>query len=440
MDKLPEEVKLIRNSIDSVHGDITSVGANCVRVKTDVSAILEELRDADKVVHDVKTHILGLHAESNNLKGDIHGLKSKAVEVKVVCQGTKDQLGSAHVEISSVAGHVRILKEDVTSVEGKITILQQDMAHIKHEMGLMKSDVTTVKHDLATVKSTVNNINRGIAVIESALVSRCDKVDKQVGTDPTILDEIKSDPGSVDEQTPIMERVETTHSPEQREDNLSGLSSLNTSEVQFKPSAAFLTYQKAQLLKKRVLGKGVQVDSEIDAIPDTEGAVRPKRGGQCLQQDSQTQPSQDYETQDTQETQEEESQADRGLSQEDPGLSQEDPGLSQEDPGLSQEDPGLSQEDQGPSQEETEPSQPLVNVFTHQKKMGLPCNESGQLQWPPQYNVDSLAIVSGKQVDQHGNKFYVVPHDVVRQFERSSGTGTESPTKRSSKRKLTKKK
>ena len=308
------------------------------------------------------------------------------------------------VEISSVAGDVKILKEDVTSVEGKITILQQDMAHIKHEMGLMKSDVTTVRHDLATVKSTVNNINRGIAVIESALVSHCDKVDKQVGTDPTILDEIKSDPGSVDEQTPIMERVETTHSPEQREDNLSSLSSLNTSEVQFKPSAAFLTYQKAQLLKKRVLGKGVQVDSEIDAIPDTEGAVRPKR----LQQDSQTQPSQDYETQDTQETQEEESQADRGLSQEDPGLSQEDLGLFQEDPGLSQEDPGLSQEDQGPSQEETEPSQPLVNVFTHQKKMGLPCDESGQLQWPPQYNVgvghtlladsetlDSLALVSG---------------------------------------------
>ena len=105
----------------------------------------------------------------------IHGLKSKAVEVKVVCQGTKDQLGSARVKISSVAGDVRILKEDVTSVEGKITIQQQDMAHIKHEMGLMKSDVTTVRHDLATVKSTVNNINRCIAVIESALVSHCDK-------------------------------------------------------------------------------------------------------------------------------------------------------------------------------------------------------------------------------------------------------------------------
>ena len=36
MDKLPEEVKLMRNSIDSAHGDITSVGANRVRVKTDV--------------------------------------------------------------------------------------------------------------------------------------------------------------------------------------------------------------------------------------------------------------------------------------------------------------------------------------------------------------------------------------------------------------------
>ena len=58
MEKLSDEVKLIRNSIDSVHGDITSVGANGVRVKTDVSAILEELRDADKVVHDVKTHVL----------------------------------------------------------------------------------------------------------------------------------------------------------------------------------------------------------------------------------------------------------------------------------------------------------------------------------------------------------------------------------------------
>ena len=54
--------------------------------------------------------------------------------------------------------------------------------------------------------------------------------------------------------------------------------------------------------------------------------------------------------------------------------------------------------------------------------------------------LDSLAIVSGEQVDQHGNKFYVMPHDVVRQFKRSTATGTESPTKRSSKRKLTKKK
>ena len=326
MEKLPDEVKLIRNSIDSVHGDITNVGANCVRLKT------EELRDADKVVHNVKTHVLGLHAESNNLKGDIHGLKSKAVEVKVVCQGAKDQLGSARVEISSVAGDVRILKEDMTSVEGKITILQQDMAHIKHEKGLMKSDVTTVRHDLVTVKSTVNNINRGIAIIESALLSPCDKVDKQVGTDTTLLEEIKSDPGSIDEETPSMERVETPHSPEQREDNLSGMSSLNKSEVKFKHSVAFLTYQKEQLLQNRVIGKDVQEDSEIVAIPDTEAEVRPKRGGQCVQDDSQTQPSQDYETQDTQETQEEESQEDRGLSQEDRGLSQEDPGLSQEDP------------------------------------------------------------------------------------------------------------
>ena len=92
-----------------------------------------------------------------------------------------------------------------------------------------------------TVNRTVININRGIAIIKSALVSRCDKVDKQVGMDTTLLEEIKSDPGSVDEETPIMEQVETPHSPQQCEDNLSGLSSLNTIKVQFKPSAAFLT-------------------------------------------------------------------------------------------------------------------------------------------------------------------------------------------------------
>ena len=85
--------------------------------------------------------------------------------------------------------------------------------------------------------------------------------------------------------------------------------------------------------------------------------------------------------------------------------------------------------------------------------MGLPCDESGQLQWPQQYKVavgqtlladsetlDSLTIVSGEQVDEHGNKFYVVPQDIVRQLERHTPTGTESPTKRSSKRKHTKKK
>ena len=65
MDKLPEEVKLIRNSIDSVHGDITSVGESC--------AILEELRDADKVVHDIKMQILGLHAVQQFKRGHTIG-------------------------------------------------------------------------------------------------------------------------------------------------------------------------------------------------------------------------------------------------------------------------------------------------------------------------------------------------------------------------------
>ena len=169
-----------------------------------------KVRDTYKVVHDVKTHVLGLNAEANNLKGDIHGLKSKTVELKVVSQGAKDNVGSACLEICSIAGDVRMLKKDVTSVEGKINILQQDMAHFKHEIGLMKLDVCTMKHDLVTVKTGVNSINLGVADIQSVLQSQCDKTDKQVGTEPTLLD-VKSDPGSVDEQTPIMLPMENPH-------------------------------------------------------------------------------------------------------------------------------------------------------------------------------------------------------------------------------------
>ena len=164
-----------------------------------------------------------------------------ATVLKVVSQGAKDEVGSARMEIASVAGNVRILKEDGTSVEGKINILQQDMVHIKHEIGLLKSDVSTMKLDFVTVKTIVNSINMGITDIQSVLVSRCNKMHKQVGTEPTLL-EVKSDPGSIDEPTPIMTPLENTHTPEQNDHNLSGLLSLNTSEVQFKPSAAFLTY------------------------------------------------------------------------------------------------------------------------------------------------------------------------------------------------------
>ena len=65
LQKLPHEVHLLRNSIDSVHGDINTVGASCVKVKSDVTSILEEVRDADKIAHNVKTHVLGLDMRIN---------------------------------------------------------------------------------------------------------------------------------------------------------------------------------------------------------------------------------------------------------------------------------------------------------------------------------------------------------------------------------------
>ena len=157
---------------------------------------------------------------------------------------------------------------------------------------------------MGTVKSSIGNINRGISEIKSALVSRCDKVDQAVGTDTIFLEEVKSDPGTGDEGHHMMVPREYQESPERRDDNLSGLSSLNTSEVQFKPSAAFLTYHKERLRAKRSIGEVGPLDSEIDAIPDTESHLKKKRMGQRFVYDTQTQPSEDKETQETDYTQE----------------------------------------------------------------------------------------------------------------------------------------
>ena len=46
MDKLPDEVKLLRKSIDLVHGEVNTVGADCVKVKTDATSILARHRQS----------------------------------------------------------------------------------------------------------------------------------------------------------------------------------------------------------------------------------------------------------------------------------------------------------------------------------------------------------------------------------------------------------
>lgn len=420
MHRLPDQVKLIGNSVNAVHGDISTIGANCVTVKAEVNSIADGLRDTDKVVRDVKTHILGLHAESSNLKGDLHGLKTKTVELRVVSQGAKEELCAARVEIGSVAGDVGMLKEDVTSVEGKINVLQQDMSHIKHEMGLMKSNVCTMRHDLAAVKTTVNNIYMGIAEIKSALLSRCDKTDKQVGTDVNV--EVKSDPG-----TPHANPPETQETPERVD--LSGISSMNTSEVQFKPSAAFITYAKQQNRKEKVVGQCVTVDSEIDAIADTERdtARSPMPAFQIDREEEVSLELLAEETQETQDTQETQ-----------PEDSQEDPPLSQ--------DP-LSQEDAS----QAEPSQHILHVVNPPRNPTIIPEASG-LQWPQHYQVavgeevvdpskyHPLTVVSQEQVDAEGNKYYVVPEDIVQQLQEGESKSTGSPTKRASRRKQSKKK
>ena len=164
--------------------------------------------------------------------------------------------------------------------------------------------------------------------------------------------------------------------------SLSGLSSLNTSEVQFKPSAAFLTYQKQKVREQRVLGLCVVIDSEIDAIPETEHEV-------------QTQPEQ-----------------------------------SQEDPEQSQEDPETITGGPIPNATVTTYFYILSPIIKKTANFG---EESGALQWPQLYKVavgeeavhseklESLTVVSVERVDDR--------EEVVKQLQPINPKATESPTK-----------
>ena len=174
------------------------------------------------------------------------------------------------------------------------------------------------------------------------------------------------------------------------------------------------------------------IDSEIDAIPDTEHEVQMQPEEECFEDDSQAQVSQDTqagEMQDMPETQDAQDAQDAQETR--PKQSQEDPEQSQEDPEQSQEDPS-----------QTQPSQQILHLVGHPTKTPIVGGESAISQWPHHYDIqvreelvdsENFESLTVEQVDDQGNKYYVVSDDVVKQLQQVNPK--ESPAKRRQKKK-----
>ena len=90
----------------------------------------------------------------------------------------------------------------------------------------------------------------------------------RVVTYQVILNEKESDPGSSDDQPKVFAKTEQPQTYNNMNSTvvLSSISSLNTSEVQFKQKASFMTYEKESRREGRVVGQCVTVDTEVDIL------------------------------------------------------------------------------------------------------------------------------------------------------------------------------
>ena len=94
-----------------------------------------------------------------------------------------------------------------------------------------------------------------------------------------------------------------------------------------------------------------------------------------------------------------------------------------------------------PSQ--AQPSQQILHLVGHPTKKTIVGGESAVSQWPHHYEIqvdeevadsENFESLTVNQVDDLGNKYYVMPEEVVQQLQQVNPK--ESPTKRSSKRKI----
>lgn len=255
---IPQDLLLLRNSVESAQGDVVVLGTQCHGFKKDLASIGADLNSSSQEVNSVKTHIIGLRADTMGLKGDLHGVSKICVEGKIIAKGTKDEVSNARVDLVRVSDDVNTVKRDVVGLDSKVAVVVDDLASLKHEVCVIKSDVASIKRDVASFKTVLGTIACGVQALQSSIIQ---PGSASVGSRDAEINEkeidVKTDPG-----TPYHE---PSDGEQNEQDQSETVESLDTSEVSFKYKLGQITYENV-----RRTCKVVAIDSEIDAIPDTQ--------------------------------------------------------------------------------------------------------------------------------------------------------------------------
>ena len=272
---VPQEIALLRNSIESTQGDLGVVGTQSLAIQSNVTSIAADITTTGTEVSSFKTHLIGLRSDTMALKSDIHGLAKNVVESKLLTRSTKDEVASARVDIVRVGDDINIAKSDVLGVDRKVSLMGSDLATLKHEVNVMKSDVVCIKKELAGFKSEIATIAAGVQSIQWSLSTNSASQYRDIGmcTDVEQI-EVKSETGSPqptaaegDVHAPV-EGVEGVQNPEEAVPP-----ALDTSEVSFRPQPDAATYENVERITKE---SRVELDSEIDVVEGTQcGPTRP---------------------------------------------------------------------------------------------------------------------------------------------------------------------
>ena len=153
---------------------------------------------------------------------------------------------------------VNIAKADVLAVDRKVSVMAGDLAAVKHDVHVIKRDVVTIKKELASFKSEMAAISSGVQAIQCSLATASAAKYRDIGmcTDVEQI-KVKSESGSPQAATEGDMHAVNQGVPNPGE---GGPPSLNTSEISFRPHPNV----------PRLTKESDQVDSEIDAIADTQ--------------------------------------------------------------------------------------------------------------------------------------------------------------------------